>query len=99
MLGAGTSLDAFSGHNHDGIGYHYHARDLDMPTTPFSYTYTANGKTICSALDSQCVAGASYLGGTATPTKVSTLLQGAWKGNIAAVPAFRTSSKVLSGQN
>lgn len=25
MLGYGTALDAFGGHNHDGIGYHYHA--------------------------------------------------------------------------
>jgi len=25
MLGAGTALDGFGGHAHDGIGYHYHA--------------------------------------------------------------------------
>jgi hypothetical protein len=25
MLGYATALDAFGGHNHDGIGYHYHA--------------------------------------------------------------------------
>lgn len=100
MLGATVSLDAFGGHNHHGIGYHYHAREADMPVAPFKYTYTANGKTICSKLDSQCVAGQQYPGGgIATPTQVSTLVQGAWKGNIAVVPSFRTSSKVLAGQN
>lgn len=99
MLGANALLDAFSGHDHDGIGYHYHAREADVPSAPFKYTYTANGKTVCSATDAQCVAGQQYSGGIATPTRVSTLLQGAWKGNIAVVPFFRTASKTLAGQN
>jgi hypothetical protein len=25
LLGYTTSLDAWGGHNHDGLGYHYHA--------------------------------------------------------------------------
>ena len=101
MLGAGVPLDAFGGHDHDGIGYHYHAHVVDMSTSPFVYTYTANGKTICSALDPKCISGATYTGtsGIATPTKVSVLVQGAWKGNIAVVPFFRTGSKLYAGQN
>ena len=29
MLGYGTALDAFGAHNHDGIGYHYHAHTVN----------------------------------------------------------------------
>jgi hypothetical protein len=91
MLGAGVALDAFSGHDHDGIGYHYHARESHMPYNPTGviYTYTANGKTVCSANDPSCVAGNTYLGGIATPTLVSTLVQGAWKANLKNTPCFR----------
>jgi hypothetical protein len=28
MLGASVALDSFGGHNHDGIGYHYHAHTV-----------------------------------------------------------------------
>lgn len=28
LLGYGAALDAFGGHNHDGIGYHYHAHTV-----------------------------------------------------------------------
>ena len=101
MLGAGVTLDAFGGHDHDGIGYHYHAHVVDMPASPYVYSYTANGKTICSVLDPKCISGQTYTGtnGIATPTKVSVLVQGAWKGNIRAVPFFRTGSKIYAGQN
>ena len=94
-------MDAFGGHDHDGIGYHYHAHVVDMSTSPFVYTYTANGKTICSALDPKCIPGQTYQGtsGISTPTKVSVLVQGAWKGNIAVVPSFRTGNKIYAGQN
>ncbi len=33
MLGYQTELDAFGGHDHDAIGYHYHAHTATMPTT------------------------------------------------------------------
>ena len=101
MLGAGVTLDAFGGHDHDGIGYHYHARVVDMPASPYLYIWTDNNKTICSALDSKCISGQTYQGtsGISTPTKVSVLVQGAWKGNIRVVPFFRTGSKIYAGQN
>lgn len=89
MLGASVALDAFAGHDHDGIGYHYHARESQMPASPYIYTYTANGKTICSSNDPSCVAGQNYSGGVATPTPVSTLVQGAWKANLKNTPCFR----------
>ena len=92
MLGYSVPLDDFSGHDHDNIGYHYHARVSQMPVSPMKYTYTANGKTICSLNDSSCVAGASYSGGVATPTPVSTLVQGAWKANLQNTPCFRGNS-------
>lgn len=31
MLGYSEALDAFGGHNHDGIGYHYHAHTAILP--------------------------------------------------------------------
>ena len=31
MLGYGEALDAFGGHNHDNIGYHYHAHTAILP--------------------------------------------------------------------
>jgi hypothetical protein len=44
-LGYSTALDDFGGHNHDGIGYHYHAH------TVADYSYTAtNSPTIKSTL-------------------------------------------------
>ena len=46
MLGYGTSLDAFGGHNHDGIGYHYHAHTATMPS---SYDVSDKGVTISAS--------------------------------------------------
>jgi len=40
MLGYSTALDSFGGHNHDGIGYHYHAHVATMPST---YNQNSNG--------------------------------------------------------
>ena len=39
LLGYSTSLEPFGGHNHDGIGYHYHAHTVK------NYSVTGNGKT------------------------------------------------------
>lgn len=46
MLGYGTPLDAFGGHNHDGIGYHYHAHTATMPS---SYNVNDKGVTISAS--------------------------------------------------
>jgi hypothetical protein len=96
FLGAGVPLDEFGGHDHDGMGYHYHAHIGDMPVTPNVYTYTANSKTICSSLDSGCT------GAGKVPTKVPVLVQGAWRGNISNVPFFMdntsTGAKPFTGQ-
>ena len=101
MIGANEPLDDFSGHNHDGIGYHYHARETDMPISPMVYTYTDpdNTKTVCSALDPKCKAGFFYGTGNtiATPTKVNTLVQGAWKANLQNIPCFRGSGSSFNG--
>jgi hypothetical protein len=41
MLGASTPLDAFGGHPHDGIGYHYHAHTVsNYKPELLSYTTT-----------------------------------------------------------
>jgi hypothetical protein len=41
MLGASTTLDAFGAHNHDSIGYHYHAHTVsDYKAELLSYTTT-----------------------------------------------------------
>ena len=40
LLGYGTVLDAFGGHNHDGIGYHYHAHTVvDYQPAGMNSTY------------------------------------------------------------
>ncbi|NBX91279.1 MAG: hypothetical protein EBQ86_14475 [Betaproteobacteria bacterium] len=41
MLGASTTLDAFGAHNHDSIGYHYHAHTVsNYKAELLSYTTT-----------------------------------------------------------
>ena len=40
MAGYSEPLDAFGGHNHDGIGYHYHAHVAILPD---SYNVNSNG--------------------------------------------------------
>ena len=41
MLGASTALDAFGAHNHDSIGYHYHAHTVsNYKPELLSYTTT-----------------------------------------------------------
>ena len=96
LLGAGVPLDEFGGHDHDGMGYHYHAHIGDMPISPNVYTYTANSKTICSHLDPGCT------GSGKVPTYVPVLVQGAWRGNISNVPFFMdntsTGAKPFTGQ-
>ena len=43
MLGYSTPLDSFGGHNHDGIGYHYHAHTVNNHKPELlSYTTTLN---------------------------------------------------------
>jgi hypothetical protein len=98
MLGAGVPLGDFGEHDHNGIGTHYHAHEVSMPISPYLYTFTDNGVTICSPLDPACVAGNSYLGGVAKPFTSNALLQGAWWGNIAKIPFFRANNKTYSGQ-
>jgi len=46
MLGAGTALDSFGGHDHNSIGYHYHAHTGIMPS---SYSGNVNGVSIVAA--------------------------------------------------
>jgi len=46
MLGAGTALDSFGGHDHNSIGYHYHAHTAIMPS---SYNANVNGLSIVAA--------------------------------------------------
>ncbi len=96
MLGYNVPLDKFGGHNHDGIGYHYHSETVDMAdpgagtSSPNysvnTYTYSANGKNICSGLSPSCS------GGSNLPTKVNNLLRGAWAGDINSVPSFMDNS-------
>lgn len=43
VLGYSTPLDSFGGHNHDGIGYHYHAHTVNNHKPELlSYTTTLN---------------------------------------------------------
>jgi len=43
MKGFSTALDSFGGHNHDGIGYHYHAHDVyNHKAELLNYTTTLN---------------------------------------------------------
>jgi hypothetical protein len=42
MLGASVALDNFGGHNHDGIGYHYHAHTVSDFTTSDGTKITLN---------------------------------------------------------
>jgi len=43
MLGASIALDSFGGHDHDGIGYHYHAHSVpNYPLLNSSGTTTLN---------------------------------------------------------
>jgi hypothetical protein len=46
LLGYSTALDAFGGHNHDGMGYHYHAHTATMPA---SYNINDKGLTISAS--------------------------------------------------
>ncbi len=43
MAGYNVALDTFGGHNHDGIGYHYHSHVAIMPD---SYNVNINGTSI-----------------------------------------------------
>ncbi|MEY3808421.1 MAG: hypothetical protein RI893_1397, partial [Pseudomonadota bacterium] len=38
LLGYSTALDGFGGHNHDGIGYHYHAHSSNDKPELLNYT-------------------------------------------------------------
>jgi hypothetical protein len=43
LKGFSTALDSFGGHNHDGIGYHYHAHDVyNHKAELLTYTTTMN---------------------------------------------------------
>ena len=42
MLGASVALDSFGGHNHDGIGYHYHAHTVPNFAMSDGTTITLN---------------------------------------------------------
>jgi hypothetical protein len=43
LKGFSTALDSFGGHNHDGIGYHYHAHDVyNHKAELLTYTTTLN---------------------------------------------------------
>lgn len=45
MLGYNEPLDDFGGHNHDGIGYHYHAHTAVLPD---SYNVNDHGLIIAA---------------------------------------------------
>jgi len=43
MKGFSTALDGFGGHNHDGIGYHYHGHNVyNHKAELLTYTTTLN---------------------------------------------------------
>ena len=81
MLGFGTALDGFGAHDHDGIGYHYHAHTVEnyQPenTTDTSYKSTLHvlmkgayvGKTASIPFFRQNSSfnNNKYLGGTVAP--------------------------------
>ncbi|MFM9993207.1 MAG: hypothetical protein ACKVOY_17400 [Burkholderiaceae bacterium] len=76
MLGYGTALDEFGGHNHDGIGYHYHAHRVsnhkaDYLTYPVNMDVLIKGAYIGKSNDipffrekSSTFSTNKYLGGT-----------------------------------
>lgn len=78
MLGASVTLDQFGAHNHDGIGYHYHAHVV----TNFTYQ------------DPTSLTGATISGctGTGCTTTIYPLMKGAYVGKTTLIPFFRAKS-------
>ncbi len=78
MLGASVALDKFGAHDHDGIGYHYHAHVVS------NFTYQ----------DPKLTTGAMTSGCTPTPctTTIYPLMKGAYVGKTTEIPFFRAKS-------
>ena len=56
MLGYNDALDSFGGHNHDSIGYHYHAHTVD------NFTYS----TFVGSTSMHVLMKGAYIGKTNT---------------------------------
>jgi hypothetical protein len=78
MLGYNTALDAYGGHTHDDLPYHYHC-----------HTVTVTGG-IDSAGDTLFLEDSSlYTSDDQTPTyNLHLLIKGAWRGYINNIPRF-----------
>jgi hypothetical protein len=78
LLGYSTALDAFGAHDHDGIGYHYHAHVVS------NFTYQDRNSS-SGALTSGCTT-------TGCTTTLNVLMKGAYVGNTNLIPFFSASS-------
>ena len=78
LLGYSTALDAFGAHDHDSIGYHYHAHVVSNIT--YQDLQSSSG-----ALKTGCIT-------TGCTTSLNVLMKGAYVGNTNSIPFFRSNS-------